>query len=129
MRLSEAIDSDDDGVIQKSVNNDTGSQLMDVSRADDSTTGFTAPSKSYEETLPPGPALCHRAGIDALMTGFCFACYCSRLKQTALHIDSVKNHLFLSGKSIPLLVTKGNFGKVSTLRSSNPPVNSDPLKL
>lgn len=55
---------------------------------------------------------CHRAGLDAYMTGVIFTCFNQQLKGKT-DINSLKNHIHLSGKNIPLLVTKGNFGKVS----------------
>ena len=71
----------------------------------------------------------HRAGVDAFMTGYCFAHYClergegSRGRVSGDHskctswlgelVASVRNKVALSGKSIPLHICKSHFAQTS----------------
>ena len=71
----------------------------------------------------------HRAGVDAFMTGYCFAHYCleriegSRGRVSGDHskctswlgelVASVRNKVALSGKSIPLQICKSHFVRTS----------------
>ena len=71
----------------------------------------------------------HRAGVDAFMTGYCFAHYClervegSRGRVSGDHSEctswlgelvvSVRNKVALSGKSIPLQICKSGFARTS----------------
>lgn len=84
--------------------------------------------------------LCHRAGVDSLLTGFSFAAFTvlhlKELKNTALHIRDFKtfsgeiphlpsslkseilNKLYLHGQQ-PLWVTKSHFAKTSSAHEDN----------
>ncbi|KAJ8040388.1 Target of EGR1 protein 1 [Holothuria leucospilota] len=67
----------------------------------------------------------HRAGFDAFMTGFAMACVISKRGHFPSNEQTEKKHLamfglngeanklFLSGKNIPMLVTKSSFAKPS----------------
>ena len=57
---------------------------------------------------------CHRAGVDAFMTAFSFAVFSAQLDKTKQDVMLLaRNKLYLSGKDLPLQITKGNFGKCS----------------
>lgn len=76
------------------------------------------PAASRVETAEKGDSMavaqtCHRAGIDAFMTGLCFSVFRKQLVSGDMAISELGNKLYLSGKSLPLQVTKGNFGKES----------------
>ncbi|KAF4117274.1 target of EGR1 protein 1 [Onychostoma macrolepis] len=74
-----------------------------------------APVRPKEKKAEGGT---HRAGFDAFMTGYIFA-YARNLTEnteetsTAPLIPACLNKLFLSGKSVPLHVTKSTFSKSS----------------
>eukprot|EP01147_Barroeca_monosierra_P001605 gene1605-4742_t len=53
----------------------------------------------------------HRAGYDAFMTGYVFACYNHLISKT--QIEDATNKLYLSGKPRPLLVHKSAYAKFS----------------
>ena len=65
----------------------------------------------------------HRAGFDAFMTGFIFAHFISKhgcfrelkdsVTMTDLGMHDYQNRVALSGKDIPLQITKSNFAKTS----------------
>ena len=70
----------------------------------------------------------HRSGVDAFMTGYCFAYYClgrggessdrvsdSHSKSTSWlgELEGVRNKLALSAKPIPLQICKSHFAKTS----------------
>ena len=66
----------------------------------------------------------HRAGFDAFMTGFVFAHFISKhgdfkylpsggTSMTDLGMQDFQNRVALSGKDIPLQITKSNFAKTS----------------
>ena len=72
----------------------------------------------------------HRAGVDAFMTGYCFAYYClekgershgrprvsdnhSKAASWLGELVCVRNKLALSGKPIPLQICKSHFAKTS----------------
>ncbi|XP_067144183.1 target of EGR1 protein 1-like isoform X1 [Centruroides vittatus] len=71
----------------------------------------------------------HRAGFDAFMTGFVFASFLEahcKLKSpsglTAMlesGFDKTVNKIYLIGKNVPLIVTKGNFAKSSSEHKKN----------
>ncbi|XP_033127408.1 target of EGR1 protein 1-like [Anneissia japonica] len=70
----------------------------------------------------------HRAGFDAFMTGFSFATFIGKYgvwKETEVmnnqmslgsrfQVEDLTNRLYLSGKSVPLLVEKSHFSKTSS---------------
>ncbi|XP_033127452.1 target of EGR1 protein 1-like [Anneissia japonica] len=70
----------------------------------------------------------HRAGFDAFMTGFSFATFLGKYgawKETEVmnnqmslgsrfQVEDLTNRLYLSGKSVPLLVEKSHFSKTSS---------------
>lgn len=64
----------------------------------------------------------HRAGVDAYMTGYCFACYGLRLAGEKLVIaeeretllEEVRNKVTLGGKNFPLLLTQSSYSNTST---------------
>lgn len=62
----------------------------------------------------------HRAGIDAFMTGFIMATYfsrhCGEQGKDFCFQDSVQefqNKIYLTGKDIPLIISKSSFAKTS----------------
>ena len=63
----------------------------------------------------------HRAGTDAYMTGYSFACYGLRLAGEKLVdadergtlLEEVKNKITLGGKPFPLLLTKSSYTTTS----------------
>lgn len=68
----------------------------------------------------------HKAGVDAFMTGFCFACYVLRLAASSGEVMGVAsfpkllesvgdmaNKIALGGKPVPLLVTKSVYSSTS----------------
>ena len=70
----------------------------------------------------------HRAGVDAFMTGYCFACYCLKTGEESCgrvsdnhskrpswlgELVCVRNKLALSGKPIPLQICKSHFARTS----------------
>ncbi|KAF6033183.1 TOE1 [Bugula neritina] len=57
----------------------------------------------------------HRAGVDAFMTGVCYCIMGAQLSSKKLSLQDMRNKVYLSGKTLPLHVTKGNFGKMSNL--------------
>lgn len=69
------------------------------------------------DALPSSPTRtvnnCHRAGVDAFMTGFSYAVFAIQLEENKTQLKSLSNKLYLSGKIVPLQVTRGNFGKLS----------------
>lgn len=73
-------------------------------------TGSLAQTDTATETVA---RTCHRAGVDAFMTGFSHAVFSMQLGEGDIDMLSLSNKLYLSGKNVPLQVTKGNFGKLS----------------
>lgn len=61
---------------------------------------------------------CHRAGVDAFMTGLSHAVFMMQLSDKKNEVEHLGNKLYLSGKNLPLQVTKGNFGKLSQAHST-----------
>lgn len=74
----------------------------------------TGPCGDDQTEKPKPEQNCHRAGVDAFMTAMCYAVYKSQLKTKRQDITELaRNKLYLSGKNLPLQITKGNFGKCS----------------
>lgn len=60
----------------------------------------------------------HRAGFDAFMTGFCMATFLHRFRKSrqlslADSLPDFVNKLNLSGKDVPLKITKSQYSKTS----------------
>ena len=92
--------------------------------------GVASPNEREDGIQKASPQLrSHRAGVDAFMTGYCFAHYClervegSRGRVSGDHskctswlgelVASVRNKVALSGKSIPLQICKSHFARTS----------------
>lgn len=72
-------------------------------------------------TVALEPSFGHRAGFDAFMTGYCFACISISLRKLTSEktrdwlsgVEEMKNKLANRGKAIPLHVTKSFFTNTS----------------
>ena len=57
----------------------------------------------------------HRAGFDAFMTGYCFACYQTELENSKnTTIEESRNKIYLTAKDMPLTILKSHFVKTSS---------------
>lgn len=78
---------------------------------------YTSREKTLAKPKTIKPATtqnCHRAGVDAFMTALSFAVFSTQLRDKGEDVmSSAKNKLYLSGKDLPLQITRGNFGKCS----------------
>ncbi|KAK3090791.1 hypothetical protein FSP39_014646 [Pinctada imbricata] len=78
------------------------------------------PSKYLKSECDVHSAGCHRSGYDAFMTGFTLAVclsqygnYSGSYDMSNLGIEQFKNNISLSGKDMPLTVSKSSFSKTS----------------
>ena len=86
----------------------------------DVTTVQQLPNKYSKKKSDISNAGCHRSGFDSFMTGFSLAViitqygsYKGSTEMGELGINQFKNNLSLSGKDMPLTVSKSSFSKTS----------------
>ena len=84
-------------------------------------TGQHAPNHDSQTEIISSHSPGHRAGTDAYMTGYCFACYGLRLagekvviaEERRTLLEEVRNKITLGGKVFPLLLTKSSYTSTS----------------
>jgi len=79
----------------------------------DSKSETIAEDSFIEQILPRMKG--HRAGFDAFMTGYCFACYQTELQDSKhTNIMESRNKIYLTAKDMPLTILKSHFVKTSS---------------
>ncbi|XP_071952454.1 target of EGR1 protein 1-like [Antedon mediterranea] len=111
--------NDIESMVKDRKENESSVEIATIPKTDE-----TKSVRTLEKKPAPGK---HRAGFDAFMTAYSLASFLGKCKHledstvtkhetsldTRFQID-VKNLLYLSGKSVPLLVEKSHFSKTSS---------------
>jgi len=91
-------------------NNSTSNSQLDSTQPQDSkNTNNLKPSMDTKHANKG-----HTAGFDAFMTGYIFAHYLCKFSSC---LSDLRNKVYLSGKDMPLLLTKSQFTKNSKQHS------------
>lgn len=99
---------------------DTTSPISDTSPKSPTVSEETSLTNDKPATVATNSASgTHRAGFDAFMTGFCMATYFHRygnpgVSRMVERLPDFVNKLNLSGKDVPLKITKSQYCKTST---------------
>ena len=114
--------SDDPGVSESSHHED-GDELSTPKKAKDANSETEMISERRNDMIVKDPFVelslprmkGHRAGFDAFMTGYCFACYQVELiSSKVINIEETKNKVYLVAKDMPLTIMKSHFVKTSS---------------
>lgn len=113
--MAKAVDSDEDIECEESsrdvINLAMRGEGDDTAQTNGSGSEIDTASKTHRYS--ENTQKCHRAGVDAFMTGLSYAVFSLQLVESSQNTNELANKLYLSGKTLPLQVTKGNFGKLS----------------